>query len=166
MAAAPGLRPTPDRVRETLFNWLGQSLPGLTTAEPYAGTGVLSLEALSRGAVQAVAADRNPALITALKATADRIGITGLDAHVADALHLLRSEQRRFDVAFRDPPFAEDPWQALFAALEPRLAVGGFIYAEANRRIEPPPWLEIVRNARAGAVHYHLLARNTKAANR
>ena len=166
MTAAAGLRPTPDRVRETLFNWLGQSLTGLTTIEPYAGTGVLSLEALSRGAARAVAVDRNPALIAALKAAADHIGIVGLDARVADALRFLRAEPRRFDVVFLDPPFAEDPWQALFAALEPRLGAGGFVYAEANRRIEPPPWLEIVRSARAGAVHYHLLARNFRAANR
>jgi len=166
VAAAAGLRPTPDRVRETLFNWLGQDLTGATTLELYAGTGVLSLEALSRGAARAVAVDRNPALIGALTATAAKIGIAGLEARVADALGHLRTERRSFDVVFLDPPFADDPWQALFAALAPVIGENSLIYAEASRPIVPPAALDVVRQARAGGVHYHLLARNALAANR
>jgi 16S rRNA (guanine966-N2)-methyltransferase len=83
--SAEGLRPTPDRVRETLFNWLGQDLEGQHTLDPFAGTGALSLEALSRGAARAVAVDRNAALIRALDATARTIGAHGLAGHVADA---------------------------------------------------------------------------------
>jgi 16S rRNA (guanine966-N2)-methyltransferase len=165
VAAAAGLRPTPDRVRETLFNWLGQDLSGATTLEPYAGTGVLSLEALSRGAARAVAVDRNPALIGALTATAATIGIAGLETHVADALRHLRSERRTFDVVFLDPPFADDPWEALFAALDPLIGERSLIYAEASRPISAPAALDVVRRARAGGVHYHLLARNAQAAN-
>jgi 16S rRNA (guanine(966)-N(2))-methyltransferase RsmD len=165
VAAAAGLRPTPDRVRETLFNWLGQDLSGATTLEPYAGTGVLSLEALSRGAARAVAVDRNPALIGALMATAATIGIAGLETHVADALRHLRSERRTFDVVFLDPPFADDPWEALFAALDPLIGERSLIYAEASRPISAPAALDVVRRARAGGVHYHLLARNAQAAN-
>ena len=165
VAAAPGLRPTPDRVRETLFNWLGQDLSGATTVEPYAGTGVLSLEALSRGAALAVAIDRNPALIDALKATAHKIGVDGLETHVGDALRHLRTERRAFDVVFLDPPFGEAPWDALFAAIEPLVGPNAFVYAESGRPIEAPPSLRVLRHARAGGVHYHLLARNALAAH-
>jgi 16S rRNA (guanine(966)-N(2))-methyltransferase RsmD len=166
VAALAGLRPTPDRVRETLFNWLGQDLSGSTTLELYAGTGVLSLEALSRGATRAVAVDRNPALLAALTATAAKIGIAGLEGHVADALRYLRTERRMFDVVFIDPPFADDPWQPLLAALDPVIRESSFVYAEASHPIVPPPALDVVRQARAGGVHYHLLARNALAANR
>ena len=81
----PGLRPTPDRVRETLFNWLGQDLAGRTTLEPYAGSGAMSLEALSRGATLAVAVDRHPALVRALADNARLFGAEGLETHRGDA---------------------------------------------------------------------------------
>ena len=164
VATAPGLRPTPDRVRETLFNWLGQDLTGATTLDLYAGTGVLSLEALSRGATRAVAVDRNPALVRALVQCARTIGELPLEAHVDDALRFASRERRRFDVVFIDPPFADDPWNALFTAVAARTAPGGFVYAEAGRRLTPPDALEIVRHARAGGVHYHLLAPKRAAA--
>src|SRR6478735_8334899 len=83
--AAAGLRPTPDRVRETLFNWLGQDLTGQRTLDLYAGSGALTLEALSRGAERAVAVDRNPALVAALIETARTFGAGGLEAHAGDA---------------------------------------------------------------------------------
>lgn len=158
VVTAPGLRPTPDRVRETLFNWLGQDLSGATTLELYAGTGVLTLEALSRGAACSVAVDRNPALIRALVACARKIGDLAIETHVDDALAFIGRERRQFDVVFLDPPFASDPWRDVFAAVAPRVAAGGFVYAEAGRLLEPPPALGIVRHARAGSVHYHLLA--------
>ena len=156
--SVPGLRPTPDRVRETLFNWLGQDLAGRATLEPYAGTGAMSLEALSRGATLAVAVDSHPALVRALADNASAIGAAGLEAHRADARAFLGRETRRFDVVFLDPPFAEDPWAWLLPACAARLAEGGAIYAEARHPLTPPPGLEIVRAGRAGQVHYHLLA--------
>jgi 16S rRNA (guanine(966)-N(2))-methyltransferase RsmD len=155
---APGLRPTPDRVRETLFNWLGQDLTGARTLDLYAGTGALTLEALSRGAALAVAVDRNPALVRALVACARNIGDLPLETHVGDAMQFLSREARRFDVAFLDPPFVDDPWDALFGALRPRMDSGGLVYAEAGRRLATPPSFEVVRHGRAGGVHYHLLA--------
>ena len=154
---APGLRPTPDRVRETLFNWLGQDLTGRTTLELYAGSGAMSLEALSRGAALAVAVERDPALVRALAGNAKTIGAPGLEAHRADARAFLARESRRFDVVFLDPPFAEDPWDWLLPACASRLAEGGAIYAESARPIAPPPGFAIVRQGRAGRVHYHLL---------
>ena len=158
VVTAPDLRPTPDRVRETLFNWLGQDLSGATTLELYAGTGVLTLEALSRGAAHAVAVDRNPVLIRALAESARRIGGLSLETHAADALAFAAREVRRFDIVFLDPPFAIESWQAIFAAVAPRLSDAGLVYAEAGRRLEPPRELGVVRHARAGGVHYHLLA--------
>jgi len=153
----PGLRPTPDRVRETLFNWLGQDLAGRATLEPYAGSGAMSLEALSRGATLAVAVDREPALVRALDDNARLLGVA-LETHRADAKAFLARETRRFDVVFLDPPYDDDPWAWLLPAAAARLADGGTIYAEARRRIDLPDTLAAVREGRAGQVHYHLLA--------
>jgi len=152
-----GLRPTPDRVRETLFNWLGQDLAELATLDLYAGSGALTLEALSRGAALAVAVDRDPTLVRAIVETAQAFGALGLETHVADARAWLAAETRRFDVIFVDPPFADDPWPWLLPACAARLAGGGYIYAEAPRALVPPSSLAVHRHARAGQVHYHLL---------
>ncbi|HEX6136563.1 MAG TPA: RsmD family RNA methyltransferase [Casimicrobiaceae bacterium] len=155
---APGVRPTPDRVRETLFNWLGQDLSGAATLELYAGTGILTLEAQSRGAALSVVVDRNPMLVRALQDAARAIGIAAVEAHAEDAFRYLARESRRFDVIFLDPPFADDPWRELFTMLAARLAEGGCVYAEAGRTLEPPQGWQMLRRAKAGHVHYHLLA--------
>lgn len=155
---APDLRPTPDRVRETLFNWLGQDLSGRATLEPYAGSGALSLESLSRGAALAVAVDRDAALVRALADNGRALGVEGLETHRADARVFLAREKRRFDVVFLDPPFAGDPWEWLLPACTARLAEGGAIYAEAGRPLDAPEGMAVVRQGRAGQVHYHLLA--------
>src|SRR3982751_1861184 len=94
------LRPTPDRVRETLFNWLGQDLTDLATLDLYAGSGALTLEALSRGAALAVAVDRQPNLVSAIAEAARTFGATGLEAHAADARAFVGREARLFDVIF------------------------------------------------------------------
>jgi len=157
--AADGLRPTPDRVRETLFNWLGQELAGQRCLDLFAGSGALSLEAASRGALLAVAIDRNRALIDAIARNAAAIDASAVEAHVADARTWLARESRTFDVIFLDPPFDDDPWPWLLPACEAKLADGGFIYAEAGREIMAPSGLAARRHAKAGQVHYHLLAR-------
>lgn len=154
----PGLRPTPDRVRETLFNWLGQDLDGARCLDLYAGTGALSLEACSRGASVCVAVDRHRALTDALSRAAAAFGASALEVHCAEARAFLAREDRRFDVIFLDPPFAEDPWAWLLGGCLPRLAPAGLVYAEAARELDPPPGLVLQRHARAGQVHYHLLA--------
>ncbi len=154
---AAALRPTPDRVRETLFNWLGQALAGRTTLGPYAGSGVLSLEALSRGAARAVVVDRDPKAVAAIAGHARLFGLDGLDARRADARGFLEQDAGRYDVVFLDPPFADDPWAWLLPLAAARLAADGAIYAEAGHALGAPPGLQMVRSARAGQVYYHLL---------
>jgi 16S rRNA (guanine966-N2)-methyltransferase len=156
----PGLRPTPDRVRETLFNWLGQDLAGWRSLEIYAGTGVLTLEALSRGAALAVAVDRARPLVDALSDTARGLGIEALETHCADARGFLLAEWRVFDLVFVDPPYGEDPWPWLLPACAARVAAGGYVYAEAAHALAPPPLLSAWRSDKAGQVHYHLFKRD------
>jgi 16S rRNA (guanine966-N2)-methyltransferase len=155
-ARSAGLRPTPDRVRETLFNWLGQDLAGQATLEPYAGSGVLSLEALSRGAALAVAADVDARAVATLRANAALLELSGLVAERADAKLLLAKEARTFDVVFLDPPFASDPWSWLLPACARLLRPQGFVYAESSRAIEPPAGMTKLRAGKAGQVVYHL----------
>jgi 16S rRNA (guanine966-N2)-methyltransferase len=156
---ADGLRPTPDRVRETLFNWLGQELTGKRCLDLYAGTGALSLEAASRGAALCVAVDSNRTLVDALRATAAQFGAGALETHVADARTFLAREAREFDVVFLDPPFREDPWAWLLPACTEKVTAGGFVYAEAGAALAPPPGLVPRRRDKAGQVHYHLFAK-------
>jgi 16S rRNA (guanine966-N2)-methyltransferase len=158
---AEGLRPTPDRVRETLFNWLGQDLTGKSCLDLYAGSGALALEAASRGAVLVVAVDRNRVLQDTLRATANALGATALELHVADARAFVAAERRKFDVIFLDPPFGEDPWPWLLPACAERLASGGFVYAEAGHALLPPPGTTAWRRDKAGQVHYHLFAQGS-----
>ena len=163
-AATHELRPTPDRIRETLFNWLGQDLSGRRCLDLYAGTGVLSLEAASRGAALAVTVDRNRATMDAIAAMQASLGADALELHVADARAFIEREKRRFDVIFLDPPFRDDPWEWLLPACAERLAPGGYVYAEAGREIQPPRELATWRSDRAGQVHYHLFARSSAGA--
>jgi 16S rRNA (guanine966-N2)-methyltransferase len=97
-------------------------------------------------------------LIGAIVEAAQAIGIAGIEVHTDDALRFLARETRAFDVIFLDPPFADDPWPALLPALRTRVADNGSVYAEAGRRLDAPPGWELRRHARAGHVHYHLLA--------
>jgi len=153
----PTLRPTPDRVRETLFNWLGQDLTDLATLDLFAGSGALSFEALSRGARLAVAVDRSREAMAALRRNAGTLEATGLELRQSDATDFLRAERRRFDVVFLDPPFGE-PWVArLWPLIHPRVAPGGLVYVEQPDSIEAPPGWVVIRRGHAGRVHYHLL---------
>jgi 16S rRNA (guanine966-N2)-methyltransferase len=154
---AAELRPTPDRVRETLFNWLGQDLTGRTTLDLFCGTGALSLESISRGAALAVAVDRSAALVRAVEATAAAMNVQSLETHVGDAQSFLARDRRRFDVVFLDPPFDTDPWGWLLPASLRALSEQGFVYAEARHALDAPAGTELWRHAKAGQVHYHLI---------
>src|SRR5207237_1322024 len=131
VASESALRPTPERVRETLFNWLGQDLTGKVTLDPFAGSGALSIEALSRGAALAVAVDKDPQLVRALATTAAKLGTQALETHCADARAFLAQDTRSYDVIFLDPPFSEDAWAQLLPAAVARLAERGMHYVNA-----------------------------------
>ena len=153
------LRPTPDRVRETLFNWLGQDLEGASTLDLFAGSGALSFEALSRGAALAVAVDRKAGLVRALAATGRVLATSALETHCADAHAYIEREARLFDVVFLDPPFADPRWETLLPAAAARVAPAGALYVESAAPIAAPAGFAITRGDKAGQVHYHLLRR-------
>ena len=159
--AAADLRPTPDRVRETLFNWLGQDLSELSTLDLFAGSGALSFEALSRGAALAVAVDSGDRAVTGLHDNASALGASALEIHRADAITFLRRETRGFDVIFLDPPFREDWLPRLLPLIAPRLNAGGWLYIEQAQPLQTLPGWEVFRHQRAGQVHYHLLRRES-----
>ncbi|MEI8302062.1 MAG: 16S rRNA (guanine(966)-N(2))-methyltransferase RsmD [Burkholderiales bacterium] len=167
---APGLRPTPDRVRETLFNWLGQDLTGLVCADLFAGTGALGLEAASRGAAAVHLAETAPAARRALQAAIDRLGAAEqVRLHGSDALGLLqrlRAAGERLDLVFVDPPFHQGLLASVLPALAPLLnPASAWVYVESEAALDDAQvraWLgpdaRIARQATAGQVHYHLLA--------
>jgi len=157
--AVSGLRPTPDRVRETLFNWLGQDLSGATSLDLFAGSGALTFEALSRGATLGVAVDHHAGIVRKLADTGAALGTTALETHCSDARTFLAREKRTFDVIFLDPPFGSDAWDALLPVAADRLALSGMLYVEAPTTVDAPSGLEVWRSDRAGQVHYHLLRR-------
>ena len=155
-----GLRPTPDRVRETLFNWLGQTLDGWTCLDLFAGSGALGFEAASRGAERVVLVEAAAPVFRALNDNATRLGpIEGLELRRMDALQYLASTQHRFDLIFLDPPFHKD-WIARLAPKLPNvLAENGALYVEAEHEIEALGDWRTVRHGKAGEVHFHLLQR-------
>jgi 16S rRNA (guanine966-N2)-methyltransferase len=156
IASRPGLRPTPDRVRETLFNWLGQWLEGLRCLDLFAGSGALGFEAASRGAARVVMVENDRAAFAALEAARNRIGARAVELVQGDALSYLDQAGERFDVVFLDPPFRQNALPAALGRLEPRLAQGARVYVESDAPRSPGErWAELKR-ARAGQVSYQL----------
>ena len=163
VADRDGLRPTADRVRETLFNWLQPMLPGARVLDLFAGTGALGLEAVSRGAREAVLVERDPALAASLRAVVARLP-DGDRVRVAneDALAWLRRSDARFDLAFIDPPFAAGLWAPVLAALPERLADAAWLYVESPADAAPDPgagW-RLHREGRTRDVRYALYRRD------
>lgn len=154
---APGLRPTPDAVRETLFNWLGQDLTGLACLDLFAGSGVLGFEAASRGAAHVTLVERDTRIFATLRDNAAALGAARLELIRADALKFLPRASRRYDLLFLDPPYH----QGWIERVEPRLpgvlAADARIYAEAEHPIERLGAWETVRSGSSGQVYYHLL---------
>ncbi len=158
----PGLRPTTDRVRETLFNWLQPVVDGARCLDLYAGTGALGLEALSRGAAAVTFVEREPRLAAALKANLARLKVEG-EVIADDAARWLQGRARPFDLVFLDPPFALDAWAATSRTLEAGgwLAPRAWIYVESPRGAAftlPDTWLPH-RQGHAGEVAYALYRR-------
>ena len=164
VANNPGLRPTPDRVRETLFNWLGQDLNGWRCIDVFAGTGALGFEAASRGAVEVVLCEQDAALAAQLKAIQDKLQATMVKVERGDGLAVLRrlaaaSQQ----LVFLDPPFDSPLFEPALRAAAQAVDDPGYVYLEA-----PQAWtdealldygLQVHRSGKAGAVFYHLLVR-------
>ncbi|AOY01038.1 16S rRNA (guanine(966)-N(2))-methyltransferase RsmD [Jeongeupia sp. USM3] len=154
-----GLRPTPDRVRETLFNWLGQDLTGKRCLDLFAGSGALGLEAASRGAARVVMVEKSRPAYTALVANRDLLKLNRTELVNADAAAWLARSGDVFDIAFVDPPYASGLLQPTLVALAPRLAPGARVYAEAAdwTGLDLAGW-DVLKEGRAGTVHYRLLA--------
>jgi len=151
------LRPTPDRVRETLFNWLGQDLSGLHCLDLFAGSGALGFEAASRGASRVVLVERDPAAARALRANADRLAAAELEVIPGDALAYLSRTKDRFDVVFLDPPFRQNVLPEALGRLSRLLESGSRVYIESPEPTEAQgPWREL-RRGRAGQVSFQLL---------
>jgi 16S rRNA (guanine966-N2)-methyltransferase len=160
--AIAGLRPTPDRVRETLFNWLGQDLSGKVCLDLFAGSGALGIESASRGAAQVVLLDRSPVVARALRANVATLGLSNVSVECGDAVEFIHRLDRRgakFDVVFLDPPFGEawiDRLEPLMANL---LARRGVAYIESEHTYFPSTPLRILKQGRAGRVHFALAVR-------
>ena len=158
------IRPTPDRVRETLFNWLQNVIAGSRCLDLFAGSGALGLEALSRGARHVVFVDRERAVIGQLQETLSKLGAHGAELWPLDARRYLDGEAEPFDVVFLDPPFATEYLPGLCRALEEHgwLAARAYIYIEqpsqAGAPVLPASWI-LLKSGRAGDVGYHLAQR-------
>ena len=157
MPDAPGLRPTPDRARETLFNWLQPVIPGACCLDLFAGTGALGFEALSRGAAHVHFVDNNAVLADAIQALAQTLAsdATVLTSTAGDWLQM---NTDRFDVIFLDPPFGQDLIAGIISLIGERhcLKPGGLVYIESERGIVLPPGLEIKKQKTAGDVQFGL----------
>ncbi len=164
VADLPGLRPTPDRVRETLFNWLGQDLSGWRCLDAFAGTGALGLEAASRGAAQVLMVEQHPALVQQLLRTQAQLGAVAVHITRGDGISALEQlAPSSMDLLLLDPPFESTRFEAALQAAARAVAASGFVYLEA-----PLAWsdealavfgLARLRYLKAGAVHAHLLQR-------
>lgn len=160
--AEPGLRPTTDRIRETLFNWLQPRISGARTLDLFAGTGILGLEALSRGAATVVFVERNPRLARALGDVLDALGGPAAEVIEADVYAwLARQAPRAFDIVFLDPPYGDDGHRRLCTLLAGGgwLADDALVYAECDRRadVPPPAGFRVFREKTAGNVRFMLL---------
>jgi 16S rRNA (guanine966-N2)-methyltransferase len=158
----PTLRPTPDRARVTLFNWLAASIDGAHCLDLFAGSGALGFEALSRGAASVTLIDDDPLVVRALNDNAVRLGANECSIHRASALGYLRTNRRTWDIVFLDPPFASSLLESTLTALatDSHLAATSIVYAESS--IQSTPNLDrwnVVKQTRIGEVASMLLRR-------
>jgi 16S rRNA (guanine(966)-N(2))-methyltransferase RsmD len=163
VADRPGLRPTPDRVRETLFNWLGQDLSGWRVLDAFAGSGALGFEAASRGAAEVLLLEQDSVLATSLQAVKQRLGADTLQVLRTDALAwMARGAHQRFELVLLDPPFQGEHLPLALAAAAQLVVPGGFLYVESAMPLaEPPDKHSLHRQLKAGAVHAQLWLRQS-----
>lgn len=165
VAQRPGLRPTPDRVRETLFNWLGQDLSGWRCLDAFAGTGALGFEAASRGAASVQLVESDAALVAQLHTLQQRLQASAVRVQRGDGIAALKqAAPASIDLVLIDPPFDGDLFESALQAAAKAVAAQGFIYLEAPAAWTDEllaPWgLVLHRHLKAGAVHAHLLKRS------
>ncbi len=153
-----GLRPTPDRVRETLFNWLGQELDDLRCLDLFAGSGVLGFEAASRGAASVTLLELTPKVMAHLRATQEKLALSNVRLVSGEALKFLQSSPGQFDLVFLDPPYRQGWLGKLAPHLSRVLAPGARVYLEAEEAVDEFPGLELLKSGKAGQVHYRLFA--------
>jgi 16S rRNA (guanine966-N2)-methyltransferase len=158
------LRPTPDRVRETLFNWLAPVIYDAYCLDPFAGSGALGFEALSRGAAEVVMVDASPVVVRLLKEELEMLKANNGIAYLANAPQQLQKTTRPFDIVFLDPPFKENLLLPTCFYLEENafLAAHAHIYIEAPESLvegDLPPGWRLIKSKRAGQVAYHLIRR-------
>lgn len=170
VADKPGLRPTPDRVRETLFNWLahvsGGDLARWRCVDAFAGTGALGFEAASRGATQVLLVEQDPAVVAQLKATQLRLQASAVQVVRGDGLSVLRSQPAgQTRLVFLDPPFDAPVFEAALTVATSTLSADGWLYLEAPKAWQDEDLAEygltVYRHLKAGAVHAHLLQRTS-----
>jgi 16S rRNA (guanine966-N2)-methyltransferase len=159
---APGLRPTPDRVRETLFNWLHHFWAGRfddkSVLDLFAGSGALGFEAASRGAAHVQMVERDRGALAALRAVRDKLGADQIRIHAGDALDTLqRMDASRYDLVLLDPPFGKEWLPRVWPLIPDVLSEGALVYVENESPIEAPEDFELLRQDKAGAVHYQLM---------
>jgi 16S rRNA (guanine(966)-N(2))-methyltransferase RsmD len=154
---AEGLRPTPERVRQTVFNWLGQDLTGLHCLDLFAGTGVMGFEALSRNAKTSVLVEKTPAVYKAILENKSSLKADAAQVFNTDALNFLGQNRQLFDVIFLDPPYNQGWLQKVLPLLPAHLNSDGFVYAEAEYAIQADGVWQVVKQSKAGNVFYHLL---------
>ncbi|PLC50346.1 16S rRNA (guanine(966)-N(2))-methyltransferase RsmD [Pollutimonas subterranea] len=159
---ATGLRPTPDRVRETLFNWLhhlwGGDFSQKRVLDLFAGTGALGFEAASRGVAHVQMVENNPAAVAALRTLRSRLDAQSVRIHAGSALTVLdRANDTPFDLVMLDPPFDCGWLERLWDKMPSVLVPGGLLYIESEAAAHPPAQFDILRQSRAGHVHFQLL---------
>ena len=164
VAHRPGLRPTPDRVRETLFNWLGQDLAGWRCLDAFAGTGALGLEAASRGAASVLLVENDAALVAQLQVLQAKLQASAVRVQRGDGVSALKqATPASLDLVLLDPPFDGPFFEPALQSAAQAVAAGGFIYLEAPRAWADEELakhgLVLYRHLKAGAVHAHLLQR-------
>ncbi len=162
VAQRPGLRPTPDRVRETLFNWLGQDLTGWRCIDAFAGTGALGLEAASRGAAAVQLVENDASLVAQLHTLQQRLKANAVRVQRGDGVAALgHAAPASFDLVLIDPPFDSVLFEPALRTAARAVAASGFVYLEAPRAWTDeqlaPMGLALHRHLKAGAVHAHLL---------
>lgn len=144
-------------MRETLFNWLGQTLYGRTCLDLFAGSGALGFEAASRGAESVIMVEKNPTVARALQNNLKKLGVCNVFVHAQDGLEFAFRDKQRYDVIFLDPPFAADYLPKLLEILPERLNEGGLLYVESGAAVDVPPVWQVRKSGKAGQVHYQLL---------